>query len=229
MFDARLRPLIDPPLAALAQLVVKAGLSANQITLIGFAFGLAAVPALATQNYGLALALILANRLADGLDGAVARLKGLTDFGGFLDISLDFIVYAGIVFGATLARPDDWIYGAFLLWSYTGPMVTFLAYAIIAAKHGLTTEIRGAKSLYYLGGLAEGTETLVVSVLFCLRPDWFPWLCAIYGTLCWITAASRVWAGRQAFGAASGGAASGGAGAPDAGSGTRGEENAAGE
>ena len=200
MLDAALRPLIDPPLGRLAKVFVAADISANTVTWAGFVIGMLALPLLATQQYGLALIAIAMNRLADGLDGAIARKKGMTDYGGYLDIALDFIFYAGVVFGMTLARPDEAIYGAFLLWTFMGTAATFLAYAILAAKYGETTEIRGSKSLYYLGGLAEGTETILVLTLFCLVPSWFAPLCIIFGLMCIVTAATRIMAAKNRFG-----------------------------
>ena len=50
---------------------------------------------------------------------------------------------------------------------------SFLAFAIMAAKRGLSTDLRGRKSLYYLGGLTEGTETILFLALACLLPAWF--------------------------------------------------------
>lgn len=200
MLDAAMRKVIDPPLDRLAALVARTGVSANALTVTGFVVGMAAVPALAFQEYMAALALILFNRLFDGLDGAVARRNGLTDLGGFLDICLDFIFYSGVVFGMTLGRPpEEAAYGAFLIWAFIGPIATFLAFAILAAKHGVSTELRGRKSLYYLGGLAEGTETLITFVLFCLFPAWFPIVCVVYGAMCWITAGTRIAAAAQYF------------------------------
>lgn len=200
MLDAPMRKLIDPPLDRLAAFVARTGLSANALTVAGFVIGMGAVPALAFQHYMLALALILINRLFDGLDGAVARRNGLTDLGGFLDICLDFIFYSGVVFGMTLGRPpEEGVYGAFLIWSFIGPIATFLAFAILAAKHKVSTDLRGRKSLYYLGGLAEGTETLITFILFCLFPDWFPIVCVVYGIICWITAATRIAAAADYF------------------------------
>lgn len=200
MLDAPLRKVIDPPLDRLAAFVARTGISANALTVTGFLVGMAAVPALALQEYGVALALILLNRLFDGLDGAVARRNGLTDLGGFLDICLDFIFYSGVVFGMTLGRPaNEAFYGAFLIWSFIGPIATFLAFAILAAKNNVSTDLRGRKSLYYLGGLAEGTETLITFVLFCLFPAWFPYVCVVYGVICWITAATRIAAAAEFF------------------------------
>ena len=99
MLDAPLRRLIDPPLDAAAGRLAAIGLSADAVTLAGFAVGLSAIPLLAAERYGAALAVILVNRLADGLDGALARRRGPTDLGGFLDIVCDFVFYSGVVFG----------------------------------------------------------------------------------------------------------------------------------
>jgi len=200
MLDAYMRPIIDPPLDRIGRRVAAAGLSANAVTLAGFGVGLLAIPCLAAQWYGPALAAILLNRLADGLDGAVARHTSLTDFGGYLDIVCDFIVYSGIPFGFALARAENALPAAFLILSFVGTGSSFLAYAILAAKRGLATEARGRKSLYYLGGLTEGTETLLLFAAVCLFPDAFPVLAYIFGALCWLTTAVRMATARRSFG-----------------------------
>jgi phosphatidylglycerophosphate synthase len=193
MFDARLRKLIDPPIDRLCRPLARLGVSANLTTSLGFVIGLAAMAAIARQAYGLGLGLLLLNRLLDGLDGAVARHAGISDLGGFLDIVADFIIYAGVPFAFALADPTaNALPAAFLIFSFVGTGSSFLAYAIMAAKRGITTELRGKKSLYYLGGLTEGFETIVVFVLACLWPSWFPLIAWLYGALCWLTTATRI-------------------------------------
>jgi phosphatidylglycerophosphate synthase len=193
MLDARLRRLIDPPLERLAGPLAARGLSADAVTLIGFALGLCAMGAIALQHYLLGLGLLLANRLCDGLDGALARRRGLSDLGGFLDIVLDFIVYSGVPFAFALADPArNGLAAAFLIFSFVGTGTSFLAFAIMAAKRGLATDLRGRKSLYYLGGLTEGTETILAFVLACLFPDFFPLIAWVFGGLCWLTTATRI-------------------------------------
>jgi phosphatidylglycerophosphate synthase len=198
MLDARLRPWIDPALDRLARPLAARGLSADHVTLAGFALGLAAVPALATQAYLLALALILANRLLDGLDGALARATRPSDFGGFLDIVCDFAFYAAVPFGFALAEPQHALAAAFLIFSFVGSGSSFLAYAVLAAKRG-AAESPKRKAFHHLGGLTEGFETILCFVLMCLFPGAFAWLAWIFGALCWITTATRVLAARQAF------------------------------
>ena len=200
MFDAKVRPLIDPPLERMATAAIRAGWSADGITLLGFVIGLLALPAIAFNAFWLALFLIVLNRLADGLDGAVARQTQKTDRGGFLDISLDFIFYSSIPFAFALADPaSNALAATFLIFSFIGTGCSFLAYAIMAEKRGLSTDIRGQKSLYYLGGLTEGAETIGLFILACLLPAWFPAFAWIFGTLCWITTATRIYAGWKTF------------------------------
>ncbi len=200
MFDASLRRLIDPPLDRLGRWLARGGITANQITLAGFVVGLLALPALAYQQYWLALLFILLNRLFDGLDGAVARALGPSDLGGYLDIVCDFIFYSAVAFGFALADESNAVAAAFLVFSFIGTGSSFLAYATIAAKRGITTERRGSKSLYYLGGLTEGSETIAIFVLFCLFPSAFVWLAAIFGALCWVTTATRIFLAWRDFG-----------------------------
>lgn len=192
MLDPLMRRLIDPPLEVAGRRLAHAGVGADAVTIAGFLVGLAALPLLALEWYVAALAAILLNRLADGLDGAIARAAGPTDRGGYLDILCDFIVYSAVAFGFALARPENALAAAFLIFSFVGTGSSFLAYAAIAAKRGLASTARGRKSIYYLGGLAEGTETIVVFVAFCLFPGAFPWLAYAFGALCWLTTAARV-------------------------------------
>ena len=199
MLDAAMRRIIDPPLDRIGHRLAAAGFSANSLTLAGFAVGLLAVPCLALGWYGAALAVILLNRLADGLDGAVARRTRLTDLGGYLDIVCDFVFYAAVPFGFALARPENAVPAAFLIFSFAGTGSSFLAFAILAAKRNLTTEAQGRKSLYYLGGLTEGTETIALFIALCLFPAAFPALAYLFGAMCWLTTITRVLSARRSF------------------------------
>lgn len=200
MLDVVARRFIDPPLNAAARLLARSGVGPNALTLCGFLVGLAAVPLLAAEAYLAALGCILLNRLADGLDGPVARATGhVSDLGGFLDIVCDFVFYSAVIFGMALAQPEHALAAAFLIFSFVGTGSSFLAYAIVAAKRGLSTSLRGRKSLYYLGGLTEGTETFALLVILCVFPQWFPWLAWGFGIACWLTTAGRVLAGWRSF------------------------------
>lgn len=196
MLDTRLIPLIRPPLNRLAQTLDRRGIRADQMTVAGFIIGMLAVPLLWMEWYTAALLAIGLNRLGDGLDGALARIQGLTDAGGFLDIVLDFIFYNAIAFGFLLANPEQnapW--AGLLMFSFAGTGTTFLAFAIMADKHHLNSPDYPQKSLYYMGGLTEGTETIIAFILFCLFPQHFPWLAGIFALMCWVTTSARIRAG----------------------------------
>ena len=204
MFDAQARKLIDPPLNRVGRYLAASGLPANVVTLIGFAIGILAIPLLAGEYYTLALVVILLNRLGDGIDGAVARASaahgnGVTDFGGYLDIVLDFIFYAGVVFGFALADAGNGVFAALLLFSFIGTTSTFLAFSALAAKRGLTTAAQGKKSIYYLGGLAEGGETIIFLCLFTLWPAQFPIFAVVFSAMCWVTVFGRIMAAKKVF------------------------------
>jgi phosphatidylglycerophosphate synthase len=204
MLDARMRRLLDPLLDRIGGYLTRLGWHANTITVAGFTLGVGAWIALAFQQYSAALGLIAANRVADGLDGAVARHRGTTDLGGYLDIVLDFLFYSGVPFFFAVGNPPAALPAAFLIFSFIGTGSSFLAFAILAAKRGLTTQLRGRKSIYYLGGLAEGSETIALFVFICLLPEWFGVLAWSFGGLCWLTTASRILAAVETFGPLSG-------------------------
>ena len=196
MLDKFSIQLIKKPLSLSASVLHKYGVTANQTTLFGFALGCLAFPALLLQEYNLALLFILLNRICDGLDGALARITGITDSGGFLDISLDFLFYSLIPFGFVLANPEqNAIAGALIIFSFIGTGSSFLAFAIMAGKRHIDNPVYKNKSLYYMSGLTEGTETIACFVLFCLFPDHFSVIAYVYSALCWITTFNRIWSG----------------------------------
>ena len=199
MLDPYLRPIINPPLEYFGSMLIRLNFKANTMTLLGFLFGALAFFFIATQEYGHAAILIILNRAADGLDGAIARHSKLTDFGGFLDIVCDFIVYSGIVFAFAINNHSNAFPAAFLIFSFIGPITTFLAYAVIAAKHQIQCTRRGMKSFYYLGGICEGTETTLALFLMCIFPHLFSEICWAYGILCWMTTIGRIYMAWDAF------------------------------
>ena len=194
MLDGLMRGVIDAPLNRGGRWLAARGASANTVTLAGFALGLTAAALLALGWSGLLVALVLlASRLADGLDGAVARVRGKTDFGGYLDIAADFAFYGALPLAFVLRDPDaNGLAGAFLLFSFYVNGATFLGHAVLAAKRGMETTIRGEKSLYFTPGLLEGTETIVFLLLIAVWPGLFVPGAWVFGLLCLLTALARV-------------------------------------
>lgn len=201
MLDRAAAALIRPAIDALARALACAGISADAITLAGFGIGLGAAALIASGQYGWGTAVLLLSRLCDGLDGAVARLRLPSDRGAFLDIALDFVFYASIPLAYALADPArNALAGAVLLAAFVGTGTSFLAFAVLAAKRGLTSSAYPNKSFYFLGGLTEATETLAFFVACGLWPGQFALLAYGFAALCAITLLARLWWGWQAFG-----------------------------
>jgi phosphatidylglycerophosphate synthase len=201
MLDRATAALFAPSLRWAALALKRANVRADHVTVLGFCLGIAALPVLAAGQYALALALILFNRLADGIDGSLARLTGPTERGAFLDITLDFIFYASVPLGFALADPPrNALPAAVLLLAFMGTASSFLAYAAIAAKRGAVNVAYPNKSIYYLGGLTESTETVAVFITCCLIPAWFAPLAYIFAALCGLTTVVRLYAGWKTFG-----------------------------
>lgn len=198
MLDARVRPWIDRPLNRMGAALAGYGITAHEVTLFGLFMGLVAAAMLALGLPSvLALVPLLIGRLADGLDGAVARATAKSDFGGYLDILCDFIFYAAIPLAFALRDGDNALAAAFLLAAFYINGASFLGFAIMAEKRGLTTAAQGEKSLYYSAGLLEGTETILFFVLLCLWPEAFRPLAVIFGLLCLVTTGARALLARR--------------------------------
>ena len=199
MLDRTARRLIDPPLKRLGRGMADRGWTANGVTLLGLCLGLLAAATIALGAPLLALIPLLANRLADGLDGAVARATAKTDFGGYFDIACDFAFYGAIPLAFVFYDDVNGLPAAFLLTSFYVNGTSFLGYAILAEKRGITTQAQGIKSLYYSNGLLEGTETIVFFVALCLFPLAFAPLSWAFGTLCFLTAILRIHGASKLF------------------------------
>lgn len=193
MFDARIRPLIDPPLNEAGRRLARSGITADAVTIFGFALGMTAATAIALGRIDIGLGLFLVGRLADGLDGAVARATRKTDRGGFLDIVLDFLLYGAIPLAFAIHDPvQNALPAAVLLMSFFANGTAFLAFAIMAVRRKIETDAQGQKSLFYMAGLVEGFETVVALAAMCLFSTWFAEIAYGYAALCFASAFGRI-------------------------------------
>jgi phosphatidylglycerophosphate synthase len=200
MFDAMIRRRIDPVLDRWGRVLARRGWTADAVTLAGLGLGLLAAALVAFGWTLAALVPLLASRLADGLDGAVARATRRTDFGGLLDIAADFLFYGAVPFAFVLLDPAaNGVAGAFLILSFYVNGATFLGFAILAGKRGMESTARGPKSLYFTGGLLEGSETIAFLAAICLWPGAFAPLAWAFGALCFVTAGARILLARRVF------------------------------
>ena len=201
MFDGVLRPKLDPALNATARVAAGAGLSANTVTTLGLLTGIAAAVAIVFHMYWLGLVLVLLSRICDGLDGAVARINGKSDFGGYLDIVFDFAFYGMIPLAFILADPAaNAAAGGVLLLTFYVNGASFLTYALMAEKRGIGEKERGSKSLLYTTGLTEATETITAFCLMCLFPNWFSVIAYVFAAMVVFTTINRFRQAYESFG-----------------------------
>ena len=201
MIDRFALALLKPVIERAAERLAARGISADQVTLTGFAFGMLAALLIGFNHSWLAILPLLVNRMLDGLDGALARRSRATERGAFLDIALDFVFYAAVPLAFALCDPAaNALAAAMLLAAFLGTGTSFLAFAVIAEKRGLKSTAYPSKSFYYLGGLTEGAETIACFLAMCLWPAHFAAIAYFYAALCCVTALTRLIAGWRTFG-----------------------------
>lgn len=200
MLDDRLKRQLDPISEAVARPLLTAGVTANAVTICGAGVSAGAGVALAFGAFWLALGLFLLGRVLDGLDGAIARLAGKTDLGGYLDILCDFVAYAAIPVGFAALDQANAFPAIVLLATFYVNGASFLAYAIFAAKRGQASRYAGPKSLYYSAGLMEGSETIIVFVVMLVLPHWFVPIAYAFAAACVATTVARVLLFRATYG-----------------------------
>ena len=192
MFDRQIQKFTQKPLQYIAKLFLKF-ISPNQMTFIGFSFGVLMCLFIIIDQYLFATIFLFLNRLSDGLDGTMARLQTPTPLGGYLDIVLDFLIYGGFVLSFGITEQNNTLLSMVLLFCYIGTGSTFLAKAAILpslTNQNLNEEI--PKSFHYAVGLIEGTETIVFMVLCLLFPNLFIYFSFIFIILCIITIVFRI-------------------------------------
>ena len=191
MLDPFMRRLIDPPLNGVAAILPRK-ISANQVTIFGLVLGVACFLAITINTMTAALILLALNRLADGLDGAVARAQTPSDLGAYLDIVSDFVLWGLLPIGFIILDSNNAIAAAVLLSSFSMSMTVFLAFAIMAEKRGLETNTQGYKNFFYIAGLAEGTETIAFFAIVIIWPGIFIPAALVYAGIVYVSVIGRV-------------------------------------
>ena len=167
----------------------------NWISAVALGFGLACALAAWQQLYIVAILLWAVNRVLDGLDGIVAREHDKqSDFGGYLDLILDFVVYLAIPIAFVAAVPSTlnlWAAIA-LIASYVLNLLSWSTLSAILEKRHLVAGER-LTAITIPAGLIEGAETIAFYTLFFLLPGYVGPLFVLMAALVVLTAAQRVW------------------------------------
>jgi phosphatidylglycerophosphate synthase len=197
VLDERFRHIKVKALAPLARRYAE--MQPLQITMAAFFVGLLCAGMAAVGNHWLALLLWLINRLLDGLDGEVARFTGQqSDWGGYLDILCDFVIYALVPFALawSLKTPGALFAVAFLLVTFYINAASWLYLSALLEKRQ-RTEV-SLTSITFPTGLIEGTETVIFYSLFLILPTFAPYLMSLMALLVIITIFQRLsWAESQ--------------------------------
>ncbi len=203
MFDSPIRRAKDRIAAPLAARMTR--ISPNAMTLLALAVGLAAAVLAARRAYLWAIGFGALNRALDGMDGLLARVNNRqSDFGGYLDILLDFVVYAAIPLGMVLGAPSQTRYLAlsFMLATFYINSASWMYLAAILEK-------RNAQNLHAADnpevittivmptGLVGGLETVLAYCAFLLFPPAMAVIFSVFGILVLVTIVQRlIWAWR---------------------------------
>ena len=178
MLDAPVRRLFASPLDPLAAGMARVGIRATTVTLAGFLLGLGGIAFIVTEQYATALFFLALNRVCDILDGMLARVTGPTAIGGFLDSTLDILVYAMIPFAFALARQQDALAATFLLVGFVVAAVPVLAARVFSPQRSWDDDFV----------LCGHTENFFIVVLLCVAERWtFTPIAYLYGSLCFLS------------------------------------------
>jgi len=194
MIDVMLRTQKDRLMTPMVHYMSTA-IHPNQISFLALGIGLLSASAVMSQAYLAGLVLWLFNRILDGLDGVVARVyHKQSDFGGYLDLLLDFIVYLAIPIAFIYAMPTTanfWA-GITLLAVYVINLLSWTTLSALLEKRQLQTHKR-LTTLEMPPGLIEGAETIFFYILFYLFPNYVAYTFIIMSLLVLYTAGQRVW------------------------------------
>lgn len=202
MLDAMLRRRLASPVDRVAAVLDRPGVSPDRLTMLGLATGLGSAACAAGQLWWWALGLWLFSRVMDGLDGPLARRRAEVGAdpqgaGGFLDITADFVVYGttvvGVAVGATSAFSAPWWPFLLVLLAYYVNGTAFLAFSSIAERTGRRRD--DGRSLSFLGGLAEGAETILVHSVWLLLPQHAAAVAVVWAAVVGVSAIQRVVSG----------------------------------
>jgi phosphatidylglycerophosphate synthase len=169
MIDGYARNLLPSLTSGLISFYRRIGVTPNQLTVLGLVIAVVAAWLVSRGHAWSAIAVWWLGRLVDGTDGILARATGqVSDFGGYLDITLDMAAYSLMVLGFYFWMPQFAV-----LW-----MITLILYVLAitsALSLGTLQRARGQdddnRSLKLAAGLAEGGETGISYTLMLLLPQ----------------------------------------------------------
>lgn len=190
MIDDPFRQWLARRWSAPAVALHRAGITANQVTVVAAVLGVTAAALVAVQLPWFGISLWLVSRLLDGYDGMLARLESSSSlYGGYLDITLDMLAYTAMAIAFAIAMPADVLLWMLVLLGYVLAITTTLALSSLAEK--ADRQLGDDRSLQFTRALAEGGETTIVYVVIALAPSVSRYALVVWIALLAITVVQR--------------------------------------
>lgn len=165
MLDTHCRKFVQPLIKAGAYIAMKAGFSANGITILAMIFGLLSALLAYLQLELLAIGVLWFSGYLDAVDGTIAReTNSSSPFGTVMDITFDRMVEGAVIIAVALRYPQFSFISLLLAVSIIICMTIFLTTGPLA-------ENKGEKSFYYQSGLAERTEGFIMLSCMIILKD----------------------------------------------------------
>ena len=175
----------------LATSLVRAGVTANELSYAALGLGLGGTWLFYVGRGGWAFAGLLVSGLCDALDGRVARFgSGSTPWGGVLDLTFDRIVEAAVLLGIAVPHPTWHLPALVVACTWYVNLCVFLAV-------GAASEQVKEKLIAYPPGLLERSESLLFALVVVVAPGWVPAAAYLYAALEVYTGAQRFRYGRR--------------------------------
>ncbi|CAN5802776.1 hypothetical protein BH20PSE1_BH20PSE1_04520 [soil metagenome] len=161
MLDTRARNIVQPVLDRIARVCLRAGISANALTVLGMLVGVCAALLVAAGHAVTGVAVLWLSGTIDAADGTLARLTRPSALGAILDITLDRVVEIAMILAIASRFPD----AGFELVLLSG--IIAIAMSLFLSIGAAVTN-RTVKSFYYSPGLGERTEAFICLSLMVL-------------------------------------------------------------
>lgn len=190
MLDTHGRKYVEPLIEKAADLLVRIGLSPNQVTFFSFLVGIMSGIQVYNNWSFLGFLVLWFSGFLDAVDGTMARRIKTTPWGTVLDITLDRVVELSVIVALALRYPQATFALLLLCGSIIISMTIFLTVGAVSEKKGM-------KSFYYQAGLAERTEGFIMFSLMMLFPDYLVQFTLLFFVLILFTAGQRLWEAKK--------------------------------
>lgn len=186
MIDTKAKHMVKPFLEKSADVALRLGLTANQVTVLGFLVGASAGVAVFFGYYWLSFLLLWSSGFLDAVDGTMARKTTTTKFGTVLDVSFDRLVEVGIILGLAFRFPD-------LMWAMLLLTASILYTITIFLTVGAVSNEETEKSFYYQPAIAERTEGFILLSLMILFVEYLLFFTLLFLAVELIAAMQRLY------------------------------------